>query len=103
VTESRPAQQQKHQTSRDGGRTSTTAVPAGDPPAPAARLYRIPEAMRLLSMSRTVIYEQIRAGRLRSVQQGRSRLVSAAAVGAYIALLEEEAGRPAGKWWAAEA
>ena len=30
-------------------------------------LWKIPEAMPLLSMSRTVIYEQIRAGRLRTV------------------------------------
>jgi hypothetical protein len=31
------------------------------------QLYRVPDAMRLLSLSRSVIYEQIRAGRLRSV------------------------------------
>jgi hypothetical protein len=35
-------------------------------------LYRIPEAMELLSLSRTVIYEQIRAGRLRTVTEGRA-------------------------------
>jgi predicted DNA-binding transcriptional regulator AlpA len=34
---------------------------------PERHLYRITEAMRLLSMSRSVIYEQLRAGRLRSV------------------------------------
>ena len=40
--------------------------------APASRaLYRIPEAMNLLSLSRSVIYEQIRAGRLRTVKQGQ--------------------------------
>ena len=38
-------------------------------------LYRIPEAMRLLSLSRSVIYELIRSGRLRTVKQGRTRLV----------------------------
>jgi excisionase family DNA binding protein len=58
---------------------------------PARHLYRIPEAMRLLSMSRSVIYEQIRAGRLRSVSQGRTRLIPARAIQAYIALLEREA------------
>ena len=31
------------------------------------QLYRVPDAMRLLSMSRSVIYEQLRSGRLRSV------------------------------------
>ncbi|WP_080643220.1 helix-turn-helix domain-containing protein [Salinispora arenicola] len=54
-------------------------------------LHRIPEAMRLLSLSRSVIYEQIRAGRLRTVQQGRTRLVPATAITAYVDLLEQEA------------
>jgi excisionase family DNA binding protein len=54
-------------------------------------LYKIPEAMVLLSMSRSALYEQIRSGRLRSVQQGRARLISAAALRDYVALLEREA------------
>jgi len=54
-------------------------------------LYRIPEAMRLLSLSRSVIYNQIRAGRLRSVKEGKTRLIPAAAIADYIALLEAEA------------
>jgi excisionase family DNA binding protein len=54
-------------------------------------LYKIPEAMVLLSMSRSAIYEQIRSGRLRSVQQGRARLISAAALRNYVGLLEREA------------
>jgi excisionase family DNA binding protein len=57
----------------------------------APQLYRIPDAMRLLSMSRTVIYEQLRSGRLRSVHQGRARLIPATAIRDYIALLESEA------------
>lgn len=59
--------------------------------APTRALYRIPEAMRLLSLSRSVIYEQIRAGRLRTVRQGRARLVPATAITAYVTLLEQEA------------
>ena len=55
------------------------------------QLYRITDAMVVLSMSRSVIYEQIRSGRLRSVTQGRSRLIPASAVADYIALLEQEA------------
>jgi excisionase family DNA binding protein len=55
------------------------------------RLYRVEEAMRLLSMSRTVIYELIRSRRLRSVKQGRARLIPAAAIVDYVALLEREA------------
>jgi excisionase family DNA binding protein len=61
-------------------------------PAPGWRLYRIPEAMELLSLSRTVIYEQIRAGRLRSVTQGRARLIPADAMADYVALLITESG-----------
>jgi excisionase family DNA binding protein len=53
-------------------------------------LYRITEVMVLLSMSRTVIYEQIRCGRLRTVKQGASRLVPHAAIAEYVALLERE-------------
>jgi excisionase family DNA binding protein len=41
-------------------------------------------------MSRSVIYEQIRAGRLRSVSQGRSRRIPASAIAEYVALLEHE-------------
>ena len=48
----------------------------------------MPEAMALLSLSRTVIYEQIRSNRLRSVKQGRSRLIPASAIAEYVALLE---------------
>lgn len=55
------------------------------------QLYRISDAMAVLSLSRSVIYEQIRSGRLRSVTQGRSRLIPASAIADYIALLEQEA------------
>jgi excisionase family DNA binding protein len=48
--------------------------------------------MQLLSLSRTVIYEQIRAGRLRSVTQGRTRLIPADAIADYVALLLAESG-----------
>ena len=59
------------------------------------RLYKIPEVMAMLSMSRSVIYEQMTAGRLRSVKQGRARLIPASAVADYIALLEREASQVA--------
>lgn len=65
----------------------STPGPGGVP----AQLHPIPEAMRLLSLSRSVIYEQIRAGRLKSVTQGRRRLVPAAAIAEYIELLLREA------------
>ena len=58
---------------------------------PLRHLYKVPEAMRLLSMSRSVIYEQIRAGRLKSVTQGRTRLIPASAIAVYISMLQREA------------
>lgn len=61
------------------------------------QLYRIPDAMRVLSISRSVIYELIRSGRLRSVRQGRARLIPATAIAEYVALLEAEAGQEASR------
>lgn len=58
---------------------------------PGKALYRVSEVMALLSMSRTVIYEQLRSGRLRSVTQGRRRLIPATAIAEYLELLEQEA------------
>ncbi|GAA4212548.1 helix-turn-helix domain-containing protein [Microbispora amethystogenes] len=55
------------------------------------QLYSVTDAMRMLRMSRTVIYDQIRTGRLRSVKQGRARRFTARALRDYIALLEKEA------------
>ncbi|GAA2731538.1 helix-turn-helix domain-containing protein [Pedococcus aerophilus] len=54
-------------------------------------LLGITETMELLSMSRTVVYEQIRAGRLQTVHQGRRCYVTASAIERYVALLESEA------------
>jgi excisionase family DNA binding protein len=62
-----------------------------DAPTPDKVLYRIPEAIHLLSIGRTVMYELIRSGRLRTVTQGRSRLVPASAIAEYVAALEEAA------------
>ena len=69
-----------------------TDAPPRAPAVPFAgkQLYRVADAMTVLSMSRSVIYEQIRSGRLRSVTQGRSRLIPVAAIADYIALLERE-------------
>jgi len=56
------------------------------------QLYRVADVMRVLSMSRTVIFELLRSGRLRSVKQGRTRLIPASALREYVALLERESG-----------
>ena len=66
--------------------TAVTAPAA----TPEPRLYRIPDAMRLLALSRSEIYLQLRDGRLRSVRQGRARLIPSTAIAEYIALLEHE-------------
>ena len=63
-------------------------------PAPKA-LYRVPEVMRLLSLSRSVIYELIRSGRLRAVKEGRTRLIPGSAIMEYVTLLEEESKKGA--------
>lgn len=73
---------------------TTTPSPSA---VPERQLYRITEAMRLLSMSRSVIYEQIRAGRLRTVKQGRARLVPAQAIEEYVQLLIEESEEVVGE------
>ena len=70
-------------------RPSGTSASGLDPGSKA--LYRVPEAMTLLSLSRSVIYQQIRLGRLRSVKEGNTRLIPADAIADYVALLEAEA------------
>ncbi|TDC25433.1 DNA-binding protein [Streptomyces sp. 8K308] len=59
------------------------------PDAPV--LYRVSDAVLLLNLSRSVIYDLMRAGRLRTVHEGRSRRIPAAAIQEYVALLEREA------------
>ena len=54
-------------------------------------LYRVCDVTQILNLSRTVIFDLIRTGRLRSVKQGRARLIPASAVAEYLALLEREA------------
>jgi len=58
---------------------------------PAPVMYRISTVVKLTGLSRSVIYEQIRAGRLPTVKQGRATLVTAAALADYVRLLEQEA------------
>ena len=55
------------------------------------QLYKVSDVMQVLRLSRTVIFELLRSGRLRSVRQGRTRLIPASALRDYIALLEKEA------------
>ncbi|MCP2337872.1 helix-turn-helix domain-containing protein [Actinomadura rupiterrae] len=57
------------------------------------QLYKVAEAMEILSMGRTFIYEQMSAGRLRFVRQGTDRRIPASAIAEYVALLEREAAQ----------
>lgn len=53
-----------------------------------AVVYRVDEAALALRLSRSAIYELIRSGRLRSVKQGRRRLIPVSALAEYVASLE---------------
>lgn len=54
-------------------------------------VYRVDEAAVALRLSRSAIYELIRSGRLRSVKEGRRRLIPVEALEEYLALLGGEA------------
>lgn len=56
-----------------------------------AVVYRVDEAAEALRLSRSAIYELIRSGRLRSVKEGRRRLIPVEALGEYVASLGGEA------------
>ena len=51
-------------------------------------LYSVDEAASALRLSKSVLYELIRSGRLRTVKAGRRRLVPVAALAEYVASLE---------------
>ena len=53
-------------------------------------LYRVDEAATALRLSRSVLYELIRSGRLRTVKVGRRRLVPVDALGECVARLAED-------------
>ena len=57
---------------------------------PVRVLYDVQEAMALLSLSRTQVYELIRSRRLVTVTQGRRRLVPASSITEYVGLLLRE-------------
>ena len=58
---------------------------------PDRLLYRVPEACELLSLSRSRVFELLRSGELRSVKQGRTRLIPKSALVAFVASLDEQA------------
>jgi len=77
----------------DSGRPFTVEHTHNPVPAQVTgkELYRVPEAMAILSMRRSRMYELIRSRRLRTVKEGRTRFVPASAIAEYVRLLEQEA------------
>ncbi|MDX3336896.1 helix-turn-helix domain-containing protein [Streptomyces fimicarius] len=63
------------------------ATPTTSPPA---RLLRVDVAAEILGVKRSTAYEEIRLGRLRTVQIGRSRRIPTEYVEEYIDLLKRE-------------
>ncbi|MGM9442192.1 helix-turn-helix domain-containing protein [Streptomyces murinus] len=60
--------------------------------SPAERvLYRPEEAAAILSIGRSLIYEEMRLGRLQTVRIGRRRLIPPEYIVHYVDLLKREA------------
>jgi excisionase family DNA binding protein len=59
-------------------------------PSSEKDLYCVREAMDKLSLGRSALYEQMKAGRLRFVKVGRARRIPATALADFVALLERE-------------
>jgi excisionase family DNA binding protein len=58
---------------------------------PGQALYDVNDTVIVLRLSRRYLYQEIRAGRLRTVKAGRARRVPADAIADYVKLLEQEA------------
>ncbi len=56
------------------------------------RLFSVENIMQMCGLGRTKVYQEMDSARLRSVKIGRRRMVTAAALDEFIALLEAEAG-----------
>jgi excisionase family DNA binding protein len=70
-----------------GGQETIMTTSRIQPDVPAL-LYRVDEAAVALRLSRSVLYELIRTGQLRTVKAGRRRLVPVAALAGYVDSLD---------------
>lgn len=59
--------------------------------ATQVRLHPIPDACEILGVGRSMVFELIKSGELRSVKVGRRRLISSEALEEYIRSLSEVA------------
>ena len=62
-----------------------------NPTAITPRVLRVEEAARALGIGRSLTYDLIRSGRLRSFKLGSRRLIPASAIDEAIAMFTEEA------------
>lgn len=60
-----------------------------DRPTGPDRLLDVDQAAAMLNVGRTKLYQEIQAGRVRSISVGRRRLVPASSIGEYIAARAE--------------
>jgi excisionase family DNA binding protein len=74
--------------------STSVADSAASRPA-EARLYKVAEVIGILGLSRTVVFDLLRSGRLRSVREGQARRVPAAAIAEYLELLDRESRQEA--------
>lgn len=68
----------------------TTPAAATETKVAELQLYTIEETATMLRLGRTKVFDLLRNGRLRSVQEGRARRIPPRAIADYIALLERE-------------
>jgi excisionase family DNA binding protein len=66
-------------------KTSITTIPT------VSLLFRVEEAMKLLNLSRYLIYKEIHAGRLRTVKCGHATRFTRQAIDDFVARLVQEA------------
>ncbi|MEU7908179.1 helix-turn-helix domain-containing protein [Actinoplanes sp. NPDC049118] len=83
----RGAFRRQHNPSLVDARKGTALVTTSDT---SPRVLRVEEAARELRIGRSLVYDLIRTGRLRSFKVGSRRLIPVAAIEETIAILSEE-------------
>ena len=73
----------------------STNQPSTEAPYLVPFLYKLDQAILLLGIGKTRLYEEMNAGRIRYVTCGNRRLIPLGAVRDFVALLEAEADRQA--------
>jgi len=79
-----PADREAIRSAVDALVAAIVAAVTPEPVDAPERLYGIPEAAALLSCGRSLIYTEMRAGRLRALHVGRRVLIPSGAIADYI-------------------